>query len=170
MKRFIILFALILFGCQSEYDRAYTMFLESDYLNKVWNETCIYPLANRSYLMFMAKIEKSDDFYISCIRGESYDPLALSDVRSEWDVCGKEPDTYDGFAYAVYREIHYDPYPLVHLGNTIPKDEGRVAYILAKNCHTLGEPTPEQREICPECETRSAAYAVLDKETGEIYW
>jgi hypothetical protein len=98
-------------------------------------------------------------------------------MEPEWKNCGETPEAYGGLAEKVYNEIHFKPYPLLHLGSRLLPENAKVAYILIKNCHWLHEADVKdpQKQFCKErsaepCHIKSAAYAVLDPATGQVYW
>jgi len=162
-----------------EYSVVYDYFVTSNYLQSVWYQPdgpCVFSLEDESNIVLIAKVEREGrSTKISCKRGRSFYPFELTDMEKEWQPCSENPGSYLGLARAVYSEITTEPYPLVHLGTTIPEID--TAYILVKNCHWLSEEevTAEQRSFCRErdinpCKVKSVAYAALDPGTGEVYW
>jgi hypothetical protein len=182
----IIALLLVAWGCNrvveetaempADMREAYKQFNASAYLRGEWEKACVFPLDNVSYLMLIARVEKTETgFQISCYRGGDFEPLELSDVMPEWEDCGIDPGSYGGLAELVYNETHWAPYPLVHLGG-VTGDSSDVVWVLVKNCHWLHEEQWAeeniaycQRNSVSDCRVKSAAYALLD-ERGIVYW
>jgi hypothetical protein len=159
----------------AQYRGVLQQFYDSDYLQREWPLQCNLGLEDESYIFFLAKLQEVEGGqFISCVRGEDYQPIEASDVLPEWDMCKEEPSSYSGLAQRVSEEIHHKPFPLVHLEDMV-WNRSMKSYILVKRCHWLDEEkwSDTNHEYCSDkgddCKIKSVAYAVLD-ERGKVYW
>ncbi|RMF54697.1 hypothetical protein D6745_04415 [Candidatus Woesearchaeota archaeon] len=180
----ITLFALLLVSCSfkqglvvNNAEDAYKYFVSSEYLNEVWKGQCVFDLNDSSRLMKLVTLEKKDGkAMMSCIDGPMLEPFNETDLLPIWSFCNEEKSNYNGFADYVWNAAHTPGTLFIHLGEAIPEGQGSVIYVLIQHCHdwdNVNCTKPEMWDSCNITESgpiRSAAYSVLDAETGKIYW
>ena len=158
-------------------EEAYEYFQNSEYLNSVWKGPCVFDLNDSSLLMKLVTVEKTEDqVLMSCIDGPMLEPFNETDLLTIWSFCTEEKSNYNGFADYIWDAAHTPGTLFIHLSNAIPEGQGSIVYVLVQHCHYWDHidcNQPEMWEFCNITETgpiRSAAYSVLDAETGEVYW
>jgi len=162
----------------TNFTEAYQIIVKSKFLRGKWLGACEYDISDPKQIMFMVKVDKNANSYqISCLKGSAYSPIELSDVEYDWDSCFDPSIDNSVLAKKVYDELHFRPYPLVHLTGLLPVRDTETAYVFVTNCHYLvpERVTEEHRSYCEqhdmsECNAKSAVYAVLDANDNRVYW
>jgi len=179
-----LLLALALAVCAAvvlRYRSVFPQFERSAYLQRLWESTCTFPLAEEN-LVFLAHVEdRQDGPSLSCSWRrvpQGVDPSSgirfaeeVSDIDSRWFTCGDDPV----LAAAVWNAVRHPGSNLVHLGEGLRSDASEADILVAK-CHYWKGGYCEGDDVNSHCllpnaaKIMSVAYAVLDTETGEIHW
>jgi len=193
LMRFLltVVFLLLASGCLGNPDRtlsykeffyAYGRFVESDYLMGKWRGTCVFPLNDESNVILIAKvIERGEEAEVKCYWknepvgvGEGVGVLlsdGQSDIDPGWYGCGKSQE----FSRLLRDAVHNPGSNLAHLGSGLGGKENATSYVIVSKCHFWDE------NYCERIKSRfcrldnssdiiSVAYAVLDDESGGVYW
>jgi len=165
----------------SDVEDAYEQFVSSDYLQNLWNQTCVYPLKRKNLIIMATIVEERDQVDLNCYWHQ--EPVNIisdvgiklhtgqTDIDTRWFRCGEDKS----FASAVRSAVHYPGSNLVHLGKGLQRKEKGTSHVLVAECHYWDENYcyGSGNRYCKmedASSIKSVAYAVFDEETGEIHW
>jgi hypothetical protein len=182
----LLLLLLFLCGCLGneysgdEFSRAYSRFASSDYLNLKWRETCVFPLNASNTVVIAKMVETGNETYVECrwsMEAVGVNEVGVvlsqgqSDIDPAWIECGKTNE----FSEKLRDAVHNPGSNIVHLNDGLGGKENATSFVYVGKCHFWDE------RYCRTAGSRfcrlqnakdiiSVAYAIMDDETGKIYW
>jgi len=161
---------------------AYARLNGSEYLRGEWAKTCDYNLSDPSTILFIAEVNETENrTVLSCRWGMKPEGVSggavdfadgPSDVNGSWLRCGED----GSFAEEVNAAIHAPGCGLMCLTEGVAGKGDTTAYVFAGRCHFWNRTCPCSPSGANPSDADgsrmriNAAYAVLDAQTGRVYW